>query len=144
MANNKNMKKIIKYSITLLSLSPLVVFGATKATLSTLISKIVLYANNILLLLVGIAIVMFVFYVIKYFIKADSNRAEGGQYVMYSLIGFFVILSFWGLVNILQNTFDLGNDTNRPASWTSLLNLFPGGNNGYTKGTQQPPLNTQP
>lgn len=99
----------------------------TGNTLCTLINTIIGYLNQILFLMIGVAIVIFVWYIIQYFIKPDADRKEAGKYVMYSLIGFFVILSFWGLVNILQNTFGLKNESNQPASWTSFKGLFPGG-----------------
>ncbi len=114
---------------------PLVAAAQTKKTLATVIDLIISYANRILVLMMGIAVVMFVYYVIKYFIRADADRTEAGTYVMWSLIGFFVILSMWGLVNILQNTFGLQNELNRPSGWTSFTNIFPGG--GSTSVPQQ-------
>jgi hypothetical protein len=113
---------------------PAVAFAATSKTLRDIIAQITDYLNDILFLLMGVAIVLFVFYVIKYFFRPDANRAEAGQYVLYAVIGFFVILSFWGIVNILQNTFGLQNENNRPASWQSFSNLFPGG--GGNRGSQ--------
>jgi hypothetical protein len=109
--------------------SPLVAYAQTK-TLATLISTIVGYFNIILDLIMGMAVVMFVWYVIQYFIQPNDKRAEGAQYVMWAVVGFFVILSMWGLVNILTNTFNLGN--NNPSSWSSISNLFPsdGGSSG--------------
>lgn len=129
------MKKI-QISILLGSfiLIPALVFAQDK-TLSYLITKIVGYFNQILGLLMGLALIMFVWYVIQYFVKPTDKRSEGAMYVMYSLIGFFVILSFWGLVNILQNTFDIGNDRYAPRDWNSFTNLFPGG--GSSSGGQQ-------
>jgi len=90
-----------------------------------LVGKIAMYFNTALYLMIGFAVVAFVYNIIKYFIlPSDSaNRKEAGEYVMWSLIGFFVILSLWGMVNILISTFDLG--TNSPGSWGSIKNLFP-------------------
>ncbi len=103
--------------------------------LGCVIDTIIKYLNQVLVLMMGVAVVMFVFYIIKYYIIADANRADGGKYVMFSLIGFFVILSFWGLVNILQNTFGLKNENNQPYSWTSFKGLFPGGSTYQGGGT---------
>jgi glucan phosphoethanolaminetransferase (alkaline phosphatase superfamily) len=124
------MNKKIAFSIAgTLWVLPVVAFAETK-TLLTIIQQITTYFNYILVLLMGFAIVMFVWYVIKYFILSNEDHKEAGMYVMYSVIGFFVILSMWGIVNILQNTFGLQNENNRPATWNSFTNLFPGGNNG--------------
>jgi glucan phosphoethanolaminetransferase (alkaline phosphatase superfamily) len=123
--------------------------------LSDLVWIIIGYLNQALFLLMGVATVMFVFYVIKYFMTPDADRTEARNYVLYSVIGFFIILSFWGLVNILQNTFGLQNTRNRPSTWASFSNLFPTGSSGsnsnqpyymYENGTmrQVNPGNQQP
>jgi amino acid permease len=95
--------------------------------LGYVINIIIYYLNQALVLLMGLAIIIFVWYVIQYFIRPNEDRTNASSYVMWSLIGFFVILSFWGLVNILQNTFGLQNSYNRPASWADFSNLFPTG-----------------
>lgn len=105
----------------------------TGQTLCSLINTVIGYANQVLELMMGVAIIMFVYYVIHYYIKIDSDRTEGNKYVMYSLIGFFVILSFWGLVNILQNTFGLKNTTYQKGGWDSFMQIFPS-NSGQNSG----------
>lgn len=97
----------------------------SRSTLSDLIYLIIGYLNLALLLLMAFAVVVFVIFVIRYFVIANDDHKQAGQYVMYSVIGFFVILSFWGLVNILQNTFGLRNENAQPASWSSIQSLFP-------------------
>lgn len=122
-------KAAIAGSLIALS-APLMAFAQSNATVLTIMARLTTYLNQFLLLLMAVAVVMFVWYIIKYFIKADADRKEGGTYVMYSLIGFFVILSFWGLVNILQNSFGLQNEVHKPRSWNSFQNLFPSGTSG--------------
>jgi len=129
------MKSKHTIAILALLLFPVITFAAGK-TLSDIIDLIIYYLNIILVLFMGAAVVIFVYHVIKYFILPNENRSEAGSYVLYSVIGFFVILSFWGLVNVLQNTFGLQNENNRPSSWASFSNLFPGGStNTGTGGT---------
>lgn len=127
-----------KFKIGLLSTMfaglPFLAFAAN-VKLSDIIDLIIYYLNIVLVLFMGVAVVIFVYYVIKYFILPNENRAEAGSYVLYSVIGFFVILSFWGIVNVLQNTFGLQNENNRPASWASFSNLFPGGGSGNGGGS---------
>lgn len=113
--------------------------------LGCVIDTIIKYLNQALVLLIGVAVVIFVWYVIRYFIRPNTERKDANLYIMYSLIGFFVILSFWGLVNILQNTFNLKNEDNQPSSWTSFKGLFPGGSSsrtGATIGGGQAPSNS--
>ena len=121
------MNKKILYTASTIALGVPFVTCAASRTLSDLTYKIIGYLNQALVLLMGVAILIFVWNVIKYFIRADEDHKEAAPYVMWSVIGFFVILSFWGLVNILQGTFGLQNSINKPTSWSDLSNLFPTG-----------------
>ncbi len=69
--------------------------------------------NNVLVPLVfAIAFVVFIWGVFQYFIQggADEEKREAGKSLMlWGIIGFFVMASVWGLVNILRGTFVLQN-----------------------------------
>jgi len=62
-------------------------------------------------LLISISVIVFIVGVIKYISNGDDSakREEGRNFIMYGLIGLFVIVSVWGLVGVLQGTFGLGN-----------------------------------
>lgn len=68
-------------------------------------------SSIIIPLLVALAIMVFIYGVITYVISADDEekRKTGRQYMMYGIIGIFVMVSVWGLVNILSNTFGVAN-----------------------------------
>ena len=133
-------KKIQFYiAATVLLVTPSLAWAMT---LSDLIKKIVGYLNQALVLLMGVAVVMFVFYIIRYFILPNENRKEAGAYVLYAVVGFFVVLSVWGLVNILSNTVfgSAGNGT--APSLNTIQSLFPGGGGGSSSGgNSQAPMN---
>ena len=117
------MKKIKYILPSVVIFTPFLASAATTKTLADVIALVVGYLNQALALLMGLAVVMFVFYVIRYFIMSDDKRKEGGQYILWSLVAFFVIFSMWGLVNILISTFDIGQGS--PGSWANISNLFP-------------------
>lgn len=75
---------------------------------SNVITQII---NGILVPLVfAIAFLVFIWGIFYYFILAGANdekRKLGQNLMLYGLIGFFVMVSVWGLVNILVGTFDL-------------------------------------
>ena len=80
----------------------------TQQSLCTLIYKAIGYFNEIIYLIIALAVMTFIWNVYHYFIVNDpENRKEASKYVMFSVIGLFVILSFWGLVNIISNTLNL-------------------------------------
>ena len=108
--------------LSLTAIIPTITFAAGK-DLNYLIAIVSGYLNKALLLLMGFAVVLFVYYIIQFFMRPSDKRADGAKYLMWSIIGFFVILSFWGIVNLLDKTFNL--DKSRPASWSDFFNIFP-------------------
>ena len=118
------MKKFTIIISSVMAWLPAVALAATDKKLNDIIGSIIGYLNKALVLLMAFAVVTFIYNVIRYWIMATDKRSEGAKYVMWSVIAFFVILSMWGIVNILISTFDLGQNT-PAASWSNLSNLFP-------------------
>jgi hypothetical protein len=61
----------------------------------------------------AIAFVMFLFGVYVNFIAPGASEEaskKGGQFVIWSIIGFVLMFSIWGLINIFINTFALQNN----------------------------------
>ena len=116
----KKLSNILSISILL----PFVANAATTMKLSDLFAKVAKYFNLALYLLMGFAVLSFVYNVVVKFIATSSvKKAEASLYVLWSVIGFFVVFSMWGLVNILISTFDFG--TGSPQAWSDINNLFP-------------------
>lgn len=65
--------------------------------------------NQVAILLIGLAVVFFLYGIVKYMGSTDDeeNRIKSKNIMIYGIIGFFVMISFWGIVNILVNTFEL-------------------------------------
>lgn len=60
--------------------------------------------------LFAVAFIVFIFGVFQYFILSKGDEEKAGQarsLMLYGLIGFFVMVSVWGLVNILLGTLSL-------------------------------------
>jgi hypothetical protein len=99
--------------------------------LNGLVTKAIGLFNSAIYLIVALAILTFVWNVYQYFIVKDpENKAEASKYVMYSVIGIFVILAFWGLVNIISNTLNI----NTNPGTLNVGNLI-GNITGNTSGT---------
>jgi hypothetical protein len=59
-------------------------------------------------LLIGLGVVVFIYGVlILMFSEGGEKKEEGKQYMLWGIIGIFVMVSVWGLVNILIGTFGL-------------------------------------
>lgn len=67
--------------------------------------------NTVLVpLIFALAFIVFLWGVFQYFIAGagDEEKRDAGKSLMiYGLIGFFVMVSVWGLVNLLVGTFNL-------------------------------------
>ena len=72
-------------------------------------------------LLVALATVYFLWGAGKFIKNAEDTKAreEGKNFMIYGIIGLFVIVAFWGIVTALINTFDVG----------TVLPGFPAGGN---------------
>ncbi|MFZ2167350.1 MAG: hypothetical protein WAV50_00600 [Minisyncoccia bacterium] len=91
---------------------PLVSMAAVN-NLSDVGSFIINTINNILVpVIFAIAFLVFVWGAFDAFILGatnDSAKEKGKDLMLWGLIGFFVMVSVWGLVNILTGTISFGN-----------------------------------
>ncbi len=116
----KNIYK--KIGLGLLTLTPAITFAQENKTLKDIAGLVIDYLNIGLTLLIGLAVVIFVWNVVKYFFFAEQDHAKAGMYVLYSIIGFFVILSFWGIVALVRNSLHL-DDRKPDTMFTSGANM---------------------
>lgn len=102
---------------------PLVSLAAVN-NLSDVGSFIINTINNILVpVIFAIAFIVFVWGAFKTFIvgaQSEETKEEGKNLMLWGLIGFFVMVSVWGLVNILTGTVTFGNNTGVTPSRTGV------------------------
>jgi hypothetical protein len=106
-------------------------------TLTKIATSIITFINDVLVPLVfAIAFIVFIFGVFRYMIAGAADpekRKNGTQLILYSVIGFAVMVSVWGLVNLLVGTF--GFDSNaRPCLPTFSGNCNSGSVTNTTNG----------
>ena len=138
----KNMKKnIFKIGlITTFILVPLFTFAAGK-TLKDIAGQVTDYLTIAIYLVISLAVLTFIWNVYRYFFT-EKEKKDAGMYVLYSTIGFFVMLSLWGLVTILSNTLDLPKDAPRwPFGGNSPINSI--NNNQLNPGNTIPDTTTR-
>ena len=114
------MKKILalaSLSFVMFAL-PVVSFAAPAAPISNISdagSFIINTINNIIVpVLFAVAFIVFLWGAFKTFIMGANSadvKKEGQNLMLWGLIGFFVMVSIWGLVNILTGTISFGNNT---------------------------------
>lgn len=84
---------------------PTVVFAAPE-NLGALIKIFTDLVNPIIGLLTGLAVIYFVWGIVKYIASAgDEGKAKEGKSVMiYGVIALFVLFSFWGIVQLFYES----------------------------------------
>jgi len=86
--------------------------------ISQLLLNVVGFINFVLVpLIMAIAFVAFLWGIFQYFIAGAANaekRTEGQKFVMYSIIGFVLIFSIWGIVGLLMRSFGFGSQVRPP------------------------------
>jgi bacteriorhodopsin len=112
------MKKIIAL---VLGFTPVFAFAQTQiGDINDVAKKATNVGNLIIGLAISLAVLWIIVSVVRYLIATNDpeKRAEGGKAIFYGVIGLFVILSIWGIVAILRNSFKTQdqvpiNDINR-------------------------------
>ena len=56
-------------------------------------------------LIIAAAFVVFLYGIFKFISAEGDDKQRGRELMFWGIIGIFVMISFWGLVAILQNTF---------------------------------------
>jgi len=88
---------------------PFVAAAATVNSVSDVGTTIINIINNVFVpVLFAIAFIVFIWGAFNVFILGANNeevKEKGKNLMLYGLIGFFVMVSVWGLVNILVGTF---------------------------------------
>ena len=61
-------------------------------------------------LFITVAIVVFFWGLIRYLYAVDSQKAEGLQTMLWGVLAIFVMVSIWGIIRLVQNTFGVTNN----------------------------------
>ncbi|MCF7865195.1 MAG: hypothetical protein K9M11_01700 [Candidatus Pacebacteria bacterium] len=62
--------------------------------------------NPIIMLLFAVAVLVFLYGVFMYIKDSDSEdgRATGSKHIMYGIFGMFIMISVFGIMNLIMNT----------------------------------------
>ena len=111
--NTFNLNGAAAPSFTVNGASSCATAPAMGSTFQAYITYIICIINSAIIpLMFAVAVVFFVWGVIKFFIinaDEEAKREQGKQFMLWGIIALAVMLSIWGLVNILGVTFGVNS-----------------------------------
>jgi len=94
-----------------------------------IINQLTTIIQRIVPLLIGIAVLMFLWGILKYVIaKDEDSQKEARNTMLWGIITIFVMVSVWGLINILVDSFAFNKTATAP-------NIIPTPINAPTNGS---------
>lgn len=102
------MKKLIAGLVTFAA--PLLSSAATINNADDIITMLFRYGNIAINILISFAVLYLIYAIVRYVIMAGDaeKRDEAKSQILWGVVGLVVILSIWGLVRIVRNTFYTG------------------------------------
>ncbi len=106
------MKKLTKISLLIATLIPSIVFAIapepSPTGLADILNTISKLLSSVIPILIIIAVIYFIWSIIQYTLSTDDEAKKGARKgIVTGLIGLFIIISFWGIVYVLQDTFNV-------------------------------------
>lgn len=101
---NRITSRLAQIGAGLAALTPALAL-AQYGAINNEISKVITFINNVLIPLVfAIALLFFIWGMFKLFIYKNAEEAEEGKKLaLYAVIGFVLMVSIWGIVNLIAN-----------------------------------------
>lgn len=111
--------KFLAKALPVLLLTPMIALGAPGdlSTVSSFMTNIVRFMNGTLVpFIFALAFLVFLWGMFQTFILGGSDeekQAKGKQLMMYSIVGFVLMVSLWGIVNLVADGFGFNTSTIR-------------------------------
>lgn len=85
---------------------------ASVVTLMKSINRVII--NPLIILLFALALVYFIYGLIKYLLSPDNEevRKSSKSQMLWGIIGMFIMVSVFGILSIIMNTFGIDNKGN--------------------------------
>ena len=95
-----------KFIITGLVLAPTLAFAQTLGNLETLLRSIQRLVSIAMPIIAGLALLGFFWGLVQYIFSAgdDTKKEKGQQHMIWGVIGLFVMMSVFGIMQLIINT----------------------------------------
>lgn len=103
--------RLLTVIFSVAAVAPFFAFAQEINTIRGLAVRLVDILNILMPFFIWLAVFIVVVGIVRY-IAAGGNeekRREGGAFILWGIVSVFILLSIWGLVNLLLNTFPFKN-----------------------------------
>ena len=120
------MKKLVYSVAGVLGFLPAAAFAQYQVqtgfvdSVINLINKLISFAFPAL---TAIAVIVFIFMLIKFIMAEPAKKEEGRKYLIYSLVALFIIVSLFGILKVLQNVTGTGGNNTIDATQVPRVDL---------------------
>lgn len=105
------VKKSIVFGLPALALAVPFIASAQGEGIFGLLNLVGNVINGVIPIIIGLAVLVFLYGVFKYVISnGEDDKAAGRNFMVWGIIGLFVMISVWGLVNLLGDSLNLRNN----------------------------------
>ncbi|MDZ7726005.1 MAG: hypothetical protein U5L75_00270 [Candidatus Campbellbacteria bacterium] len=103
------MKKFLKLIAPVLLVAPSVAHAQELVWFDTLVGSIQDIVNALVPLLVGVALVAFLYGLVKYIFAAgnEESQADGRRIMIAGIVGLFAAVAVWGIIEVLSGAFGI-------------------------------------
>jgi hypothetical protein len=131
--------RTVGFSALAISTVLLPFIAVAQVTIETTLNRVLGILNGLIFLFITVAIVVFFWGLIQYLgnIGGEDAAKKGIQLMLWGIIALFVMVSVWGIIRLLQNTFGVGgNQTAIPVSTFQAQGYGATGGSGVTGNIQ--------
>jgi hypothetical protein len=82
---------------------------ALAQTIDSVFVKVLTLINYLTIIVVALSVLAFFWGLFLFITKAGEEKSEGRHIMIWGILALFVMMSVWGLVSVLGNTFGVSN-----------------------------------
>ncbi len=123
------MKKLVYSVASVIGLLPVAAFAQYTTVSTTFIDSVIDLITTLIKFafpaLTAVAVIVFIFTLIKYILSSADDKAKDRKGLMYSLFALFIIVSLFGILRLMQNITGTRGTNTIDASQVPRVDLTP-------------------
>ena len=107
----KKQKTFLGLGLLMAFFLPFVASAATPVTIPVFLGRVRGILDALIPFIIGLAVFVIIWGIFNYVVHAaeEEKRTEARSYIVWGIIGVFLMISIWGFVTILINTLGVGS-----------------------------------